>query len=1140
MSSAESKPPLTSTRLPLPFEQLSPAAFERLCLWLARREGFDGVEYLGQAGSEQGRDLVARRDGRRFAFQCKRVQRFAAADAAREVAKIRSLPAGEQSEELIFVVTKAISAATRKSAREAWGDEETCRFWSGHELDERVKRHPEILDEFFDLGSSSNREPGERPKIEDPEIAAYRAWALESHQGLHLIGVSGGEVKVRLDEVYVPLRISHRGEIDFDQRDGKRRGELARGQATGDVELEEIFSAELVAPEARGRNVALEARGRNVPPEARTARHAVIFGEPGAGKTTALRKMLHHCLTRGPESLGLAPGTEPFFLPLRRLASADLSEALPVFLERELPGELRSDGANALAARLWRRGRLLLLLDGLDEIGDEQRRQEVCSYLEWQLSDAERRQVRAVVSCRYSGYGSRVKLGGHFAHLDVRPLDGAQVRDLVRLWFRQVQPRIPDYTAEEARRAADDLISALESEGYSSQQLKVLVSSPLLLTLLCVVVLRGGEMPRHRVAFYDQCLRVLLGRWGKTSKGREPLLEVETALGVLRPLAWELHAARRRDDLSKAELVNHLRERLRRLDNRASGFRVLDWLHRETGVIEEYAPLRYGFMHLGLQEYLAAAHAASRGEELLDRLSSNFGDRWWREVILLLAGLPGHRVLRPFIERVLCSDALVEHADLLRECLAEAQEVDLEPFLEVLDSADDPGRQAAVLRLLRGHFTHGHYDARLIARAERLTGSSHTDLAALARQAVDDYARAAPGARRKGHELVLCHLPADLEAAKALATDLKKRGVRLFETANLESDLEAIVDGVRGVAVLVGEAGEPVWEHACQRACLELFAGERLPLIPVLLAGAREKPELPRSMSWAPWVDISGGLDAASCEALEGSAFEPRARPIRVSKDVAEEPAHGQPLRDPLTGIELVWVPGGRFQMGGTRYDDEQPVHWVRMSPFWLGKTPVTNRQYGVFLDQTKHEEPEEPKYWRDRRFSDPDQPVVGLSWHEAQAFCEWLCESLGAEARLPSEAQWEYAARGTDGREYPWGNEPPDPSRACFGLDYTEGQPARVGTHPAGRGAFGTLDQAGNVWEWCQDVWREDAYEKRSGNEVVDPLVTAGEESVRVLRGGSWGSPAGSLRAASRDWRQASSRDVGIGFRVLAAPAST
>ncbi len=153
-------------RLRLPLDQLSPADFERLCLWLVRREGFEAVEHLGEAGSEQGRDLVARRDGRRFAFQCKRVQRFAAADAKREIEKIRQLPAGEQPDELVFVVTKAVRADARKQAREAWGDDETCHFWCGSELDERVKRHPEVLAEFFDLGEK--RRPRPRDGMERP------------------------------------------------------------------------------------------------------------------------------------------------------------------------------------------------------------------------------------------------------------------------------------------------------------------------------------------------------------------------------------------------------------------------------------------------------------------------------------------------------------------------------------------------------------------------------------------------------------------------------------------------------------------------------------------------------------------------------------------------------------------------------------------------------------------------------------------------------------------------------------------------------------------------------------------------------------------------------------------------------------
>ncbi len=110
-----------------------------------------------------------------------------------------------------------------------------------------------------------------------------------------------------------------------------------------------------------------------------------------------------------------------------------------------------------------------------------------------------------------------MQLGEGFLHLDVRPLDASQVRRLVRLWFRETQRAVPGFSEDEARQRSAELIAALEGAGYASQQLKVLVSSPLLLTLLCVIVLRGGVMPRERVAFYGECLRVLLGRWGETT-----------------------------------------------------------------------------------------------------------------------------------------------------------------------------------------------------------------------------------------------------------------------------------------------------------------------------------------------------------------------------------------------------------------------------------------------------------------------------------------------------------------------------------------------------------------------------------------------------------------------------------------------
>ena len=955
-------------------------------------------------------------------------------------------------------------------------------------------------------GEAAAEDEAGTPDAEDSEIAAYTTWAGERHRGLHLIGVGGGDVRLALEEVYVPLRISRRALVDFEGRRGKRRGELAWEHAEADVELEQIFTVGGAGP------------------------HAAVFGEPGAGKTTALKKLHQSCLSPGAESLGLAAGTIPVFLPLRRLAGQDLSEPLSALAGKILAEASGGEIAEDLGDRLWHRGRLLLLLDGLDEIAGDARRAEVASYLDWQLAAAPARQARAVVSCRYAGYGGKVRLGDRFLPLDVRPLDAGQVGRLVQLWFREAQKATRAFSAAEARRRAADLVEALEGEGYASQQLKVLVSSPLLLTLLCVIVLRGGEMPRQRVEFYDQCLRVLLGRWGKLTKGQEPLLDIESALAVLRPLAWRLHEQQRRDDLSGVELANHVRKRLRDLGQAASPFRVAEWLHRETGVIEEYAPQRYGFMHLGLQEYLAAAHAASRGEELLDRLAGAFGERWWREVILLLVGLPGRQVFGPFMERVLRTQALGSHGDLLRQCLIEAPEVDLEPFLEALEGERDATRQAALLRLLRGRC-----DPRLLARAASLESSSAADVAALARRIGEECRTSAAGASSPGCDLLLLYSAEESSAAGELAASLEGRGVRLFASRDWESQIESLLASAHAVAALVGPEGGAPWQRPELAACLELFAGEDRPLVPVLLPGAVERPELPASVDWAPWVDLSGGIAAAGCEALEHASLRAEA-PAAVSLSVEEGPEPGQLLREPLTGMGLLWIPGGRFEMGGEAYADEQPVHWVRVSPFWLGETPVTNRQYGVFLEQTGGKEPE---YWRDRRFSGPDQPVVGVSWHDATAFCQWLSQALGLAVDLPTEAQWEFAARGSDGREYPWGSEDPDSSRACFDLDYRKGQPAQVGSFPAGKGPFGTHDQAGNVWEWCRDVWAEDAYQKRSESELLDPITKEGDESVRVLRGGGWSNPAVGLRAASRSRYSASFRLDDVGFRVSAAPAS-
>jgi hypothetical protein len=147
----QSQLPITGTTHTLSFDKLSPRGFERLCLWLVEREGYERAEHLGAAGSEQGRDIVAWHEGVLWAFQCKRVQNFYPKDALREVGKVLDLPEDQRPAVLVFLVTCDVAVNTRQQVRERCAGEMECHFWAGTELDEKVKWHPDILEEFFQI-----------------------------------------------------------------------------------------------------------------------------------------------------------------------------------------------------------------------------------------------------------------------------------------------------------------------------------------------------------------------------------------------------------------------------------------------------------------------------------------------------------------------------------------------------------------------------------------------------------------------------------------------------------------------------------------------------------------------------------------------------------------------------------------------------------------------------------------------------------------------------------------------------------------------------------------------------------------------------------------------------------------------------
>jgi formylglycine-generating enzyme required for sulfatase activity len=306
--------------------------------------------------------------------------------------------------------------------------------------------------------------------------------------------------------------------------------------------------------------------------------------------------------------------------------------------------------------------------------------------------------------------------------------------------------------------------------------------------------------------------------------------------------------------------------------------------------------------------------------------------------------------------------------------------------------------------------------------------------------------------------------------------------------------------------------------------------------------------ELRRVFSLAPGYSLPGLVERArSVIDSEDHALRVAARTlVGLEEPEFATPREGHPFMEPAIGITFVWIPGGSFLMGSSKmpdwpnYDpeaesDELPAHRVQLTGFWMSVYPVTNEQYAHFVAETERAAPDS---FIDRRFNEPAQPVVTVTWDDARAFTAWLTTKLaGIVARLPTEAEWEYAARGSNGRRYPWGNEPPpDASHATFGKRFDTGRPAVVGHTPDGKTPLDVHDMAGNVWEWCLDAWA-DSYAEIKARQV-DPCHDDTGGGARVVRGGSWSSGPRALRSAFRrsDLPQHPYRL--LGFRVVCGGA--
>jgi formylglycine-generating enzyme len=225
-------------------------------------------------------------------------------------------------------------------------------------------------------------------------------------------------------------------------------------------------------------------------------------------------------------------------------------------------------------------------------------------------------------------------------------------------------------------------------------------------------------------------------------------------------------------------------------------------------------------------------------------------------------------------------------------------------------------------------------------------------------------------------------------------------------------------------------------------------------------------------------------------------------------------------------GVTMNLIPAGIFLRGSKPGDgdlDEMPQSAVFVSAFYIDQYEVTTGQYTDFIKATKFSTPFIPFFEDDiSKITDPAQPVVGVSWDAAVAYCKWVGK------RLPTEAEWEKAARWEDGRIWPWGNEDQFARANLSGADDGYPYTAPPGAMKAGRSPYGPYDMAGNVSEWVADWYVEDYYSQAPQKDPMGPEQTRN----KVFRGGSWNDSSASARAAKRYAAVPHRTDAIIGFR--------
>ncbi len=368
----------------------------------------------------------------------------------------------------------------------------------------------------------------------EAEIDAYCKKAESLHEYLPVAGFRTRlRVPIRIEDIYVALRavidLRATGESCFADAEDAEAKCLGRGDGM-----------EISVVDAFHESERLKRRG------------IVILGDPGSGKTTHLRRLMLWFLRGGKEQLGLPSEMIPVFLPLRDLR--DLGKGLDAFIQEQLDLP-HLETPPGFGERLLRRGNLLLLFDGLDEVADPKQRGLVSKWIDEALLIHDR--CRFMVTCRFAGYTDAARLSPAFLEMHMRPLMTDQAETFICNWYRSVEVGLssdPDQAKIIAEDRAKDLIERLRQPEFRSRRVFEMTRNPLLLTNLCLVHRDRGNLPRKRARLYEECIDVMLELW-RTAIGFKSRVTAESGRRVLQPAALWLHGEEGRTRAKAEEIA---------------------------------------------------------------------------------------------------------------------------------------------------------------------------------------------------------------------------------------------------------------------------------------------------------------------------------------------------------------------------------------------------------------------------------------------------------------------------------------------------------------------------------------------------------------------------------------------------------